>query len=471
MPIGTLNFKYCINNFSISKQIDTRINVKEDLEFLRLGASFGDSCVGVSYISSPGISVANNILIVDDELAANKNAKQDKTEQVYLSNDVMLNYAGFEVADIFRDVSGILTPFYYWHDLSSYESISNLSLLDANMEPVSSQLWYYVDETPKLQISRKGVYTNLTCSVIDKDQQYEIFYLRFLDNSKNETKTILLNSKQYYNEVSFLDKEGISRSYIVNQIDNNFNVKILFNSYSLGPTPPTTGQRYAIRRTSKSKIFVEAPGSASPTDRWLMRISPGTFLNNGYKYSVPEYLTQVYNPAYPYRVLKEKQITILEETLLYTDQHPIANFEIENFYVYFVLKNEMEEPVLAFTNDPNADTFITKQGFSTDLYYEKDLIHSIASESGFIKLNQKIDTKLKAYMTYRYIENYYEYKDINLNPSLNSEILGKKVIVYTLPNIEPPEVPGIGPDTLLNSIDIDYEELVEILEWQLNLQT
>ena len=170
-----------------------------------------------------------------------------------------------------------------------------------------------------------------------------------------------------------------------------------------------------------------------PTERWYLRVTPGDIKNSGNRYWIPEYYTQLYNPVFPYRSVQEKEGLLVERDLIYTDLFPIANLGISGFFIEIIVKNKEGGVVRAITNNPDADTYVTKSGFVTDIFYEKDVISSISSNSGFIRLKEDIDPGLRVFLNYRYEENFLTYDAISVNPSINPDILGKRIIVYCKP--------------------------------------
>lgn len=433
MSIGSVSFNYTLNKFPIRTSFDTRINIKTELEYLRFSSSYQPEGLGLSYITSPGIDPENNILLIDKSNKISSNAKESVTENKYLVDDFVTDYAGFFVADVVKMIDGEETPLYYWHDMSDVGSFNNLEILDGNKNPIDPKLWLFADETVKLGYERKGVYSNLICSINRKENKYEVFYIRYKDLDTNLVVEKLLDSQVYYEQASFL-AERSKRQYIITQIQSQYAIKIVFDSFNYSPTPNTDSQRFWLKRRTTSKITLEKPGLVSSSERWNMRITPGDFFHNGFKYWVPEYYLQLFSPAFPYRLVKERKATVVNKNLIFVDANPIANLGIDGYFVYIILKESNGAVKRCFTNDPNADTYITKQGFVTDIFYEKDIIESISANSGFILLNQNIPDGQEVYITCRYIERYYSYDFLSVNPSINPEVLGKKLIVYLIPN-------------------------------------
>lgn len=431
MPIGSVSFNYTLNNHSIEKKFDTRINVKDEIEFLRLGSRYANQSLGVSYISSPKINTKKNILIIDKSNVISRNSKESIEEEEFRVDDIIIDYAGFHITDVVKNTDGVDTPLYYWHDLSHVQNISNIELLNEDKLPVSKTLWSYYDESATIGYSKKGIYTNLICNI--KEEVYEIYYVRYKNLDNQLVIESLLDSRIFYQQASY-SSSSEKREYTITQVGNSYSVKVGFDSYNKSPTPSTDSQRFWFKRRKQSKISVEAPALGGMQDRWNFKITPGDFFYNGKKYWVPEYYTQLFNPAFPYRVIKEQKATRINSSLFHLDINPISNLGIQEFYFYIVVKKEDGAITHAFTDDPDSDTYITKQGFVSDIFYEKNAIKSVSSNSGFFQLDRDIEEGSNVYASYRYVERYYSYDDLSVNPNINPDILGKKIIFYMVPN-------------------------------------
>ena len=455
MPIGSVSLNYTLNNFEIKKTFDTRINIKTELEFLRFGSKYQPDALGLAYVSSPSIDTEKNILLIDNSNGIKENAKEAFKEELFLNDNFEIGYAGFDIADVFKEIDGIETPLYYWHDLSSAQSFNNLEILDSNKQPVDPKLWMYIDESQTLGTTRKGIYSNLVCELNKTERSYEIYFVRYKDLITNQVVETLLDSQLYYEQASYFSERN-KREYILTQQNGKYFLNIVFDSYTYSPTPSQTSQRYSLRRRSFSKVILEKPGLVPTSERWNMKITPGDFYHNGYKYWVPEYYLQMFSPAFPYRFIKENKGTVVNNRLIYLEKHPIANLGISGYYLYIIFKESNGTVKRCFTNDPDADTYVTKQGFVTDIFYEKDGIKSVSANSGFILMNEDIPQDQEVYVTCRYVERYYNYEYLSVNPSINPDILGKKLVFYMIPDASERSVHHLAIDD--NGVIVDASE-------------
>lgn len=433
MPVGTISLKYTVKDFPYRKSYDTRVNVKDTIEFLRLSTVFNENGVGLSYLNSPAISPERNILIKDESDLQEGNSRKLIKEVEYFSDSFITSFANFYITDIVKVVDSEEVPLYFYHKIETL-NIANLEVLDAELNPVDPELWDFYDETATLSEDRRGIYTNLQCSLDSRSSEYELFYVRYRDNDTNEVILHLLDSKPFYRQASFFSDRR-KREFVITQLGDQYQVDVIFDSLNYSPTGVVGQQRYYVKGRDRGKIYIEQPSNSIPTQRWNLRISPGDLGMNGRRYWVPEYYTQIYSPTFPYRLQKEREVRLLETNLLRADLFPIVNLGIPGFYLYISVEDTEGTVIRAFTNDPDADTFVTKSGFVTDIFYEKDMIESVSENSGFIKLRDRIPSDSKVFLTYRYTENYFVYTDLLVNPSLNPDILGKTILMYVKPDV------------------------------------
>lgn len=387
------------------------------------------------------------------------------TEKVFSDDSFLIDFANFYITDICKNIDGVDCPFYLRHDLSKVKSFTKLELLDCDMRPVSSDDWIYFDETDLLKTPSKSIYTNLQCLYDGRDNSYETYYVKYLDTETNQVVIELLNSEPFYSQASFFSERN-KRELIITDTEYGYQVNVVFDSLNYSPTNKTGDQRFFVRNREKGKVFIERPAANLISQRWNLQVSPGDFRQNGRRYWVPEYYTQGYSPAFPYKLEKEREVMVIDDDLLYCNLNPIANLGIGGFFIYISIKDSNGALISAITNDPDADVFITKNGFVTDIFYQKDAIQSISSNSGFIKLKERLPEGARAFMTFRYIENYYTYTQLSVNPSITPEILGKRILMYIIPDQGERSIHHIVVDDMGMILESSETELLRSFEGQ-----
>lgn len=437
MVSGSIGLQFAVKNFPIQSENDVRIGVREDFNYIRYGTSFGLYNSGVAFLDSDPITVNKNLILQDFTSVIPENSNQIFTETTKSSQTFTLNNSLFLLSDILKTTSDNQTiPLYYYHDLSSYSSISNIEILDSNYEPVNLDEYLYLDESTVLGISRRGIYTNLRSEYFPEENSYTVYYVKFKNTLTNAFTIELLNPKPFYSKVDF-GVTAKTRAYKTETLGNGISVYVYFDSKHFSPTPAINQHRFFVKIIDDSRIKVLKPIDLVHTEKWFLKINPGTFFRSTIhgikKYTVNEYASQLFSPVFPYKYLIEKEVKIINSQLIYVEPKPLVNLSIEGFYIYVILKDSLGRTQRAITNDPNASVYISPSGVTTEVFYERDMIKSISESDGFIQLAKPINTDLRAYVTFRYIENYYTYKDLSVNPTNNPEVLDKKIILYIRP--------------------------------------
>ena len=439
MNNGRVGFQFSLKNVQQEISFDTRLNIREEFNFLRYSSVLGENSSSIAFLDAQSINVRDNLLIKDRTNLVSENTLGKFFEQTFLSQSFEVNNKNFLLTDIFKTTSeGELAPLYYKHDLTLYDFVSNVEILDGDFNPVNLDLYEYFDEEVKLGRPAKHLYTNLKSVYDPQTRTYEVFYVRF-KNSTGGFVVDLLNPKPFYSEADFTTNAK-SRAYKIIAGIFDTKVEIFFDSHNFSPTPPVIGNRYSIKITDDDRIHIVSPPELSSTEKWYLRINPGEFyrttLSGVLRYHLPEYFNQLFNPTKPYKILVEKRAIVLDSRLVYTDLKPIANLGIDGFYVYLAVKDKSGRIKRALTDDPSPGVYITPEGNITDVYYEPGTIQSISEEDGFIRLTVDIPVDARVDITYRYVENFVEYRGITVNSTINPRVLNNRIVNYIIPDID-----------------------------------
>jgi hypothetical protein len=373
-----------------------------------------------------------------------ENSPRKYFERIENTLNFTIETGDFYITDVFKATqSGAQVPLYFRHDLSFAGLIQDVELLDGNLNKVNQELYSFYDESALQGSPAQYIYTNIENSYDSGANEYSIYYYRYKEVSTGRVKIGLLDTKPFYRVVSF-EAPRNQRSYRVETRLTHSYIQIWFNSRQYSPTANPSLQQFAIKAAGADRVALLPPLDLAPNQRWYPRITVSEFYRDtgvtGDRlfYYVPEYYSQFFSPVPPFKSMVEKEIKILDPKLLYVSPSPIANLGVGGFYLYIILKDSMGRAVQAITNDPAASVYITKDKVITDIYYERDLIQSVDSAHGFIKLNRDIKTDLKAFITCRYEEQNLTYRDINVNSTINPSVLNTSLLFYIIPESTTP---------------------------------
>lgn len=437
MSLGRTGFKYSINNFPVQKDYDVRINIREDLNYLRYGSFFGLQNVGISFLDSEPINIYDNLILKDLTSSIPENSPLIFSEETLSVQGFDVSNAKFLISDVFKtDSGGETTTLYFRHNLTNYPSISNVELLDGNYIPINNDLYSYFDEEVVLGFPFKSLYTNLESVFNSADRTYTIYYVRFRDDTSGEFITELLNAKPFYQSSGF-STPATKRSYTITPDINKSNVVVHFDSKTYSPTPLPNSHRFSVKTEGDNRVSVVLPPDLPPEEKWYLRINPGEFFKNttsgDARYYVPEYSTQLFSPVPPFKLLVEKNTRIINSRLLYVEPGPIANLEADGFYLYIAIRDRFGKTIRALTNDPTAGVYSTPGGVITEIFYEKTAIKSVSEHDGFINLSTDIPEDAEAKITYRYREEFYSYRGVSVNSTINPSVLNNRIVIYIKP--------------------------------------
>ena len=437
MGTSRIGINFSIVNFPIDDNFDCRINSKEEFNFLRYSSSFGDTNVGVSFLNSEPINVRDNIIVEDLTEAIPENSPRRFFETIFNSQTFDVDSSSFLITDVFKTTSlGEEVPMYRRHDLSTIVNLADIELLDGSFNPVNPDEYVFFDETATLGYDAKYLYTNLENDFDEETNAFTVYYIRYRDPVTNEITTVLLDSKPFYLDAGFT-ATAQERVYRTTPGTVSTAVQVWFSSRFFSPTPLPGFERFSVRSEGVDRIAMIKPVDLPATDRWLMRVNLGEFYRDvpGERlfYSVPEYFNQFFSPVPPFKQAVEKVGRVLDNRLLYVAPHPIANLEISGFYIYIAMRNNLGQTIRAFTNDPTASRYSTKDGKLTDVYYELDMIDSVDAAHGFIRLTENVDTTLVPHITYRYEEKYHTYRGVSVNSTVDPNVLNKTLLFYIIP--------------------------------------
>ena len=428
MPAGKIRLKFLTKNLVVKKKFDCRTIIRQDIEKLRFSTSYEQGSTGISYLSAPELNPEDNILIVDNSFEIENNSLEEGLEFIKLEDTFSTTRSNFIVTDVFIGDD----PQFFWHSMPISHDFTHLQLLNEDLTIVDPGSWVYFDETERLGTPRRGIYTNLQCSLDKKERKYEVFYVRYRRSDTKEIVTHLLDASPFYSESSFTSSRN-ERRFVKTQSVGRTDVQMVFDSINYSPTPQAGRQRYMIRVNPDSVISIEKPAAFSPSERWYLRITPGDISVGERRYWVPEFYRQLFNPIYPFKKAQSKRATKIKGDLLYTDLFPIANLGVKGFYIEILVKDSFGGIVQAITDDPGAQTYITEAGALTDIVYEKGMIESIGAQTGIIKLTKPLLAG-DVFLNYKYVEKFFTYNQLIVNPSINPDIMGKKILLYCKPN-------------------------------------
>jgi len=281
------------------------------------------------------------------------------------------------------------------------------------------------------------VYNNLTNTFNLQTKEYTSYYVKYTirNTSNNSINSYIeiLNNINVYQIATFddLDEFGALISgrkvYIIDELpSNNFELNL------------PIAQLYAIQEEPNSRIKVLLPPLSSLEEPWYVSVANGLFFtslrvtpstSNIFKYNIPEFTTQNFNPEYPYKLRTSENAIRVSDNLVKVLKDSITYDPDNELHILVVLRNTDGTPRIVMSTD---DTLIGTKFESTVVITSS--IRSIDNYSGFIDITKTVLDTDTIEVTYYYQENEVEVLDVDFNPLSNKEILNYRTIFYVVPN-------------------------------------
>jgi hypothetical protein len=435
---GSLNNIFNINQVALSVTNDVRFSIMKHREFVVYKTLSDIDSTNLAYLINPALFSDENIFVSKkaDELSAN-NLPKESSAIVFSGKTININVDKFLSTDRFlTSDNGQRVPLYFMHVLGHFNS-SNTNLILLDVVILDSSLKKIAIEESDFDYQNGIVYNNIRNTFDFKSGDYDIKYIRYTvkDSSSNIINSYLeiVNNQTVYRQATFDDllPDGTLPSnlkiYVLEKdtITNTFEV-----------TFPSL-QIYAILESSDSRLHVIKPINLNSNTPWLCSLTNGNFVtslktsfftSNIFGYNVPEFNTQAFFPFAPFKYKGAENSEFINNKTIKTLKNNIQ-FDISNDFHIFVVGRGVDgiaRYALSTDVSLNGSTFedviITNQ------------IRSIDSMNGMIDVTVNILESDTLEVSYYYEEKEYEIVDIDFNPILNADIVGKRVVFYLVPN-------------------------------------
>lgn len=429
-----LNSEFKVSNIHRIEDVDTRQLVRKDIVDIRLSETTDRSDVGIAYVYIPIKDIADNLSISNKGALMPENALAESISTLNLTftgpnyDDVISPY--FLVTDQFTVATATAPsePLYYSHVIPTTHNgnlVVDCDVLDSSYNPVSDRLFIK-------DIANNALYTNLKNNYDEDAGELLVYYVKYIYENSTSVN-LLLNASPTYEPANFEDFDDFGnlkpsvKKYI---LDYDASA----GGYSL--TMPLTDQ-YGIRYESRASISI-APPKADILDRiWFLRINNGDFIKDYgtlYRYDIPEYSDQVFNPYEPYRFATLKECDILTDGLIKLPDEKIRIYVGESLHIDIIVKDSDDNVIHAASTISSKDgsPFIDEGG-AHDVAWDSELIHSFDEAGGFVKLNAQLQFSDKVYASYYYSEDYYVFTSLNVNPISNVTAGDYRYVFYLVP--------------------------------------
>lgn len=442
----SLQHEFTVGAVDIEREVDTLINIVKRREEVIYRSAVSAASANIGFVGGSDVSSEENLSIADrsTSLAANR-VRQENYTTISNSKTFDINTENFVVTDVFLEESETITPtpLFYKHilnedriprdangDLDTGVSLVEVHILDVFLQATKVR---------ELQIDyTQGIIYNNLATGYTNSGDYTAYYVKYVVNNNGVVTTYidLLDNVTVYRVAEFDDltasmtiKTDGRKVYLIDEVFNGFTVTLpILNTYAFLPL-------------SASRIEIVPPVSSGVSDSWFARVTNGVFFTNVHgslrKYHIAEFLTQVFSPEPPIKVVNQEESTILSKTLIKLDHENIREDTVLDLHIQMMINDANGDGIAAFTTDTSIVGNIASNGqpwteWSNSTRYG---IKSIDHATGFIDIDGlPMSSTWEVISTYYYDEDKYEFTLINFNPISNRDVLKQKVSLFIDPD-------------------------------------
>lgn len=386
--------------------------------------------VGLDYLENPELDSWRHLQVANRTygIAANsdKNAEVRKEWAATTATAVASEYSQILISNVLGvDVRGKKRPLFWRHELPD-------NVVSCQIEVISRGNVQKVDSGYHLDLENSNLYTNFR-NFFDPDTgAYTLFFVTCTDSDGKSSHDLLgpaVVAKEADWQDIDLDTGRLTLEYPVYSKERNTSGYTFYMN---------EGDTWYSRPTERSLIQPRLPSGRDPEDPWYLRFSAGdvTAVTNGAvrRYYVPEFDQQNYAPYKPYIYSPYERMLWVNERVLASTRRGLAIDPEEGLHLTLFISDFENNLLRVLTTDSALEG---KRYSNTDVFYESDQIRSWDNEGGFVALATKLHPSYQLAAQYYYEADDYEYIGYNLNPLFNKSILGKMIVFYMVPDVDP----------------------------------
>jgi hypothetical protein len=429
--------------------------------------------VKIAYFESMQLNSRNNLDILDFSWYLpnnNPNLLDDNSHYIIENNpNFSSNYENILISDKYTvDQNANILPLWYKHKSSKITKVTEIEEFRSYYETKEYYSGYLI-ENGVLYTNYKNIYDY-------ENDSYRFYIVTGTDNNGAIYKE-LLNRIPVFNEASWEDiyyneedindlKNGSFKNdvYTVQEVKNRWNFNIFFVDGFTARTCNNGLNGFFWKPEVDKFIKLKQPSAIYSYDPWNIRIQSSSVYQglNGinYKYSIPEYLKQPYNPIFPCIKQNEKNCTKVTANVIKVPSNKIKYDPNQNINLDIILFDYNENPIQIFTTDSTkANTVYTVDSNNVAIEYQYGDIKSIDEDNGFIETNiQSLINADIVKCTYYEAADEFVYLNVDLNPVNNKLLNDHKIVFY----LKPQEVPIIQDSNwrAIEHLVVNYKDII-----------
>ena len=387
------------------------------------------SAVSLDYFESPEIDSKYNLFIADrsHQVAANSLRKIDSRNgfEKISSSAYSSPYSTVLITNrTFIDEFNKERPLFYKHILHE-------STVSVQLEIVQSGNLAIVDTGYVYEKDTHIIYTNYHNFFDQETGTYKLYFLTSTLSTGAQVRE-LLNPVSVVREATWEDIDLVTGDLYVDRAvySKEKNTSGYTYYFSINDT-------WWVKPEMKSLIRVRPPAGRKSDDPWYLRITNGdiSVVENSAsrRYWLPEYLTQPYQPSFPYIFSPYDKMLFVADRVLSATRGSLAIDPDDNRNITIYIYDFEGNLLKVWTTN---ETLNGARFSNTSVFYESNKILSWDNESGIVCLTESILPAWQFFAEYTYAADDLEYTALNLNPVYNKSLLNQSIIFYIVPNAD-----------------------------------
>lgn len=437
MSISSFYNSFTLSGITYQTYPDIRLNIKKRRVNILYKSLTDSTHVNLAHLMGEKPSPEDNLFLSDQGRCLPQNTIYYEDEYITTSGySFTIKGKDFLVTDQFTTDTATQeeTPLFFCHEFKGYNSslsdwdnrvLVSFEILNQLMEPQTLSEYKLDSTTGKL-------YNNLVCS----ETPLEVFYVRYSVKVSGALYTYheLLNNVPAFHEASYDD---------LNEWNN---LSITSKAYFFEATPggqsytitlPAGGAaKYAYKERDTSRIYAKYPTAEDVSEPWYLRITNGEFIapvrvgESSYrscKYKISEFLSQSFNPYYPYKFINKELSTWIHANLVKVSRNVVDDAG-GGLYIDVVIY-DADETAAETAYTTNSSLVGTTIGNAT---YQTGIL-SVNQQDGLIQITNTIPEDRKIYVNYYTEADEYDFTEVDFNPLSNVNILNQRIVIYIVP--------------------------------------
>lgn len=332
-----------------------------------------------------------------------------------------VNYTNVQVTNI---IDSFGNPLFYGHRLNKEIDLGSLQVLKDGKE-VDLRFLKLINESNPFSEEQETTNIVLCHNLENLNTVYKVRY-----KLNGIIKEEIINSEDLFKRDRFsqvpynysLDLESRICVYFIREEQEEYVVSL-----------PEDSSSFFLREKRGGGFICDFNKATLSNEIWYPVISNYEWKNENIKYKISEWYEEIYDLGSSYKYIKKDYGFILSDSLLQVSYKNIVDkIEEQTKYIEIVLFDDTYSIGKIITNNPQKENVYSSK-YNKVWTINKKI--SVDSLTGLIYVGEEqLQEYEKVHVSYPYRnEHQYTISDLNLNPFIDTSLIGKRIIYYLVP--------------------------------------